>query len=352
MSLLKDTAQSSFFVCCYRDDDAKPGDDLSEWLECLHSRDIETVQVENLSLEGVNMLVSESFKAFPRITLPLSVQLHAKTRGNPFFLRQFIDSLVSHGLIFLSLNPPRWAWDLEKISNVEMPVSVVALLVAEMRTLAPELKEGLKVVSCLGSSTEKHAIEIISSSLDIDLVAALEELIARGFLVKGTGSGVRFSHDKVQQSAYETMTYDEQKSLHTRLGLILCDQDLLSDEYEYLLFDAVTQVNLGGADVSLDQSKRVHIGDLNLRAGKRATELSAFDSALGFLQCGILWVSNCWSTDYSLTLALHTCATKTAFLLNDLVKVIRFSSEVVSNARSYEDKLPCEFQKVPFRSVL
>jgi len=62
MSLLKDTAQSSFFVCCYRDDDAKPGDDLSEWLECLHSRDIETVQVENLSLEGVNMLVSEKFQ--------------------------------------------------------------------------------------------------------------------------------------------------------------------------------------------------------------------------------------------------------------------------------------------------
>ena len=88
MSLLKDTTQTSFFVCCYRDDDVKPGDDFSEWLGCLHSRDIKVVQVENLSLEGVNMLVSESLKAFPRITLPLSVQLHAKTRGNPFFLSQ------------------------------------------------------------------------------------------------------------------------------------------------------------------------------------------------------------------------------------------------------------------------
>ena len=350
MSLLKDTTQTSFFVCCYRDDDAKPGDDFSEWLGCLHSRDIKVVQVENLSLEGVNMLVSESLKAFPRITLPLSVQLHAKTRGNPFFLRQFIDSLVSRGLIFLSLNPPRWAWNLDKISNVEMPVSVVALLVAEMRKLAPELKEGIRIVACLGSSVEKRTMQIISGRLDIDLVAALDELITRGFLVKEDVSGVRFSHDKVQQSAYETMTFDEQKSLHARLGRILCDQDLLHDEYECLLFVAVTQVNLGGVDTSLDQSKRVHIGALNLRAGKRSRELSAFDMALGFLQSGIMWVSNCWSTDYDLTLALHTYATETACLLNNLVKVIKFSSEVVSNARSYEEKLPCEFQKSSFRS--
>lgn len=342
MSLLTDTENTPFFVCCYRDDDVKPGDDLSEWLECLHSRDIKTVQVENLSLEGVNMLISESLKAFPRITLPLSVQLHAKTRGNPFFLRRFIDSLVSRGLIFLSLNPPRWAWDLEKISNVEMPVSVVELLVAEMQTLSPELKEGLRVVACLGSSVDKRTMEIILDRLDIDLVAALGELVTRGFLVTDDVSGVRFSHDKVQQSAYESMTYDEQKNLHARLGLILCGQDLLhDDEYGYLLFVAATQVNLGGLDMSLHQSKRVYIGALNLRAGKRAIELSAFDTALGFFQSGTMWVSNCWSADYDLTLALHTSATEIACLLNDLVKVVKFSSEVVANAISYEEKLPC-----------
>ncbi|EJK63239.1 hypothetical protein THAOC_16117 [Thalassiosira oceanica] len=338
-SLLSDTAQAAFFICCYRDDDVKPGNEFSKWLESLESCGIEKVEVENLTTEGVNEMVSESLRAFPRITLPLSTQLHAKTRGNPLFLRQFMDSLYHQGLIYLSLYPPRWSWDLDKISNVEMPVSVVSLLIAEMQTLPTDLKQGLRVASCLGSTVEKGAIDVIASRMGLNFAEALEKLVKKGFLISNNGfSEVRFSHDKVQQSAYETMTVSEQKLLHLQLGLLLCEEE---PDDGYLLFTAVTQANMGGVNTSLDPRKRVTIATLNLRAGIQTKKLSAFDIALGFSQNGILWmpIEDRWSTNYATTLGLHVCAIETACLVNNIGIVTKYTDQVVANARSYEEHL-------------
>ena len=341
-SLFSDTAQAAFFVCCYRDDDVKPGDEFSKWLESLESCDIEKVEVENLTTEGVNEMVSESLGAFPRITLPLSTQLHAKTRGNPLFLRQLIDSLYHQGLVFLSLNPPRWAWDLDKISNVEMPVSVVALLIAEMQTLSPDLKQCLRVASCLGSTIKKEAISIIASGLNLNLEDSLDKLARKGFVLSSEkGPAIRFPHDKIQQSAYETMTVSEQRRLHLLLGSIMCDQEPSDEDF---LFAAVTQANLGGVDTSRDPRKRVTIATFNYKAGTRAKEMSAFDIALGFFQNGILWIPDeeSWIMNYSLSLALHVSAVETACLLNNLGVVTKLTRRVVSHARTYDEKLPCK----------
>ena len=296
----------------------------------------------NLTIEGVNEMVSESLRAFPRITLPLSTQLHAKTRGNPLFLRQFIDSLHHQGLIFLSLNPPKWSWDLDKISNVEMPVSVVALLIAEMQTLSPDLKQCLRVASCLGSTIEKGALGIISRGLNLNLVDSLDILARKGFVRSSDrGPAIRFPHDKVQQSAYETMTVPEQRRLHLLLGSIMCDQEPSDEGF---LFAAVTQANLGGVDTFRDSRKRVTIATFNYKAGTRAKEMSAFDIALGFFQNGVLWIpeEDRWTTNYSLLLALHVSATETACLLNNHEAVTELTREVVSHAKTYDEKLPCK----------
>ena len=299
------------------------------------------IEVDRLSAAGVNEMVSETFRVFPRITLPLSTQLHAKTRGNPLFLRQFIESLHNQGLVFLRLNPSRWDWDLERISNVELPVSVVELLIEEMRTLSTELIEGLRVVSCLGSTAKKETLDIISSRMDFDFTGALDDLVKKGYLQEVNGSEIRFSHDKVQQSAYETMAVVDQRRLHTRLGLILCDQVSLDDA---LLFSAATQINLGGVDTSLDRRKRDEIAALNQKAGHQAKDLSAFDGALRYFQAGILWMpaEERWSTDYAKCLALHVSAVETACLLNNLGVVTKLTGQVVGHAANDEDKIACK----------
>ena len=342
-SLLEDAAQSAFFVCCYRDDDLKSGDPFLLWLESIGSSMTQRIEIGNLTIGDVNNMVSQTLKAFPRITLPLSTQLHAKTRGNPLFLRQFIESIQHQGLISLRLNPPRWAWDIEKISNIELSESVVALLVEEMRTLSPDLKNGLRVVSCLGLKVRKKTLDSILSDLGMSLANILGALVNKGYLVEVKNTEVRFSHGKVQQSAYETMKVAEQKKLHRKLGMILLD---LVVHDETLLSVAASQINLGGINASLDRRKCLAIAALNRKAGKRAQDMASFDSALRFFQSGILWVpaGERWSTDYSISLALHTSAVETACLLNNLDVVKGLTVTVTANAMNDKDKTACEFK--------
>jgi len=341
-SLLAGAAQSAFFVCCYRDDDVKPGDAFSLWLEGLEPRGMEKIEISNLSIESVNLMVSETLKVFPRITLPLSSQLHAKTRGNPLFLRQFMESLHSQSFILLRLNPPRWTWDLEKISSVELPESVVELLIEEMQTLSRNLKNSLRVVSCIGSRVTKQTLDVLVSALGQNLTAALEDLVKRGYLVQDKSSEVRFSHDKVQESAYETMVVAEQRMLHKKLGQLMFEK-VVHDET--LLFLAATQINLGGIDASFDRRKRVDIATLNQKAGNRAKDMSSFDVALQFFQNGILWVpvESGWSLDYDISLALHQSAVETACLLNNVEVVTELTTNVTANARNGTDNQACLF---------
>ena len=83
-----------FFACAYRDDEVKENDAFNQWLYSMSALSLETIKLENISVNGVNMLLADALHACPRLTLPLaSVLRHKSGGGNPLFLRQLIESL-------------------------------------------------------------------------------------------------------------------------------------------------------------------------------------------------------------------------------------------------------------------
>ena len=72
-----------FFACCYRDDDVQEGDQFTLWLSSISAFPLEKIVLQNIAMEGVNELVSETLHLSPRLTRPLASILHHKTRGNP-----------------------------------------------------------------------------------------------------------------------------------------------------------------------------------------------------------------------------------------------------------------------------
>lgn len=219
-SLLLDSTTNSrvFFACSLRDDEVS--NDLAAWLAVIRQCPFEQIQVEPLELDDVNMMVSETLHTPPRLTRQLSSILLSKTRGNALFLREMLLQLSMSGLIYLKLNPSRWAWSIEKIlMDAEMPNDVVMLLVREMQSLSgrQEVENHriahtycsscligtddqllcLKIASCLGSVTKYSIFDVLSAELGgVDLRATLSQLTAKGFLIED-GERVRFSHDKV-----------------------------------------------------------------------------------------------------------------------------------------------------------
>lgn len=240
-----------FFVFCHRDN---TDDFFDKWLQSIAATSLQTVHLNNLNIDGVNELVSESLNTFPRITRPLALALNSKTQGNPLFLHQLLESLRVHGLISFDLNSRRWIWDMEKILNLEVSDSVLTFMIEEMLQLPEELRHVLKISACLGSSIKLRAFDILAAELNVDLRDLLRQVVENGYMLGAPGERIQFAHDKVsrivcrhrcrmslfltpsfakvQEAAYEMLTDKEKETNHLNFGLILCLSVLDGDDDE------------------------------------------------------------------------------------------------------------------------
>jgi predicted ATPase len=342
-SMISNTKESGnvFFACCYRDDDMNEGDPFTEWLASINT--FPSIRLQNISKEGVNELVSETLHLFPRITRPLASILHHKTRGNQLFLRQLLELLKDQGCIKFSVSLLRWTWDMEKIMNIDISDDVLALMMKEMQRLPSDVQFGLHVASCLGSSVKYSLCDILSQDLGVNLRSLLDQAVQTGFMVKVDETCIRFSHDKIQQAAYEMMPLQERLASHMRFGLAICSHSLDSEGNDDRFFAAINQINRGGADVLQDTNQKVMIAALNLKAGRRSMELSDFCTALQLFEHGMSFLdhSEHWVSHYSLSLDIFDGAVEVACHLNNTASVRKFSAEVFTHAKCDDDRLKC-----------
>ena len=193
---------SVFFAFCHRDNDPDYDSGVFDiWMTSISMYSLERIKLDNMTVEGVNSLVSDTLHLSPRITRPLSTVLHHKTTGNPLFVRQLLVSLTAQGYICVDLSHPRWVWDLKKITDQEISESVLGLLINEMKRLPTDLQLGLKVASCLGSRVQKNVLDILSGDVGLDLPCILQQVSKKGFMnIEDDGATFSFVHDKIQQA--------------------------------------------------------------------------------------------------------------------------------------------------------
>jgi predicted ATPase len=328
-----------FYVVSYRDDEMKDDSPFNSWLTSIPQHTLRRIHVTNLNEDDVNTLVSDALQLFPRLTRPLSLILHHKTRGNPLFLSQLLASLREEGYLYLSLNPCRWVWDIDKIFDLQIADNVLALLMREMGKLSDNLQLGLKVASCMGSFVKKSTLSILASVVGVELHEVLEEISRKGFMDE-TEDRYRFSHDRVQQAAYDLMSPYERQAQHMRLGVTMCTHSISNNDMGEVFFMALNQINRGGPHLLSDPNQRNTISSLNLKAGKRCIEICDHDSAMKFYESGISFLNpGHWQHQYKCSLKLFEAMVDVACTLNDAELFNRLSNELLLHARTYEDKL-------------
>ncbi|KAL3760370.1 hypothetical protein ACHAWU_000345 [Discostella pseudostelligera] len=342
--LFKAQGSTTFFVLCHRDDGASMSEQFTTWLRPIAMLPLDPIRLESLTPEAVNNLISEALHLSPRLTRLLSTVLHRKTRGNPLFVRQLLDSLTEQGYIYIDLKQHRWAWDLEMIIELEISENVLALFTNDIQRLSSDLQFGLQVAACIGSYVNESMLNYLSTELGFDLKNILQQASEKGFMIDIDGSTMfRFAHDKIHQAAYELMPERQRRENHMRFGLALCTQSLINiAEDEELFFAAVNQINQGGPTAVLEPSQKNVFAQLNLKAGKRAIELSDYNTAFTLFQHGISFLGDDdWKSYYQLSLDLYDAVAEAALILNKLADVTTYTDIVVLNARCFDDKLHC-----------
>ena len=194
------------------------------------------ILVESLDMRLVNQMVSTALGTNVAETSELSGLIYEKTGGNPFYVKQFINSLYQRELLKYNFDDHQWQWDTRKISEEDPSRNVVDLVTQKIDKLSYEVQIILKVASFIAGRFDLDLISQISGLEKVLIRILLDVSIESGYVQREDTDNLyryRFAHDRIQQAAYQlnlpTFKLSNQE-LHLAIGIYLLDKD---DNPEY-----------------------------------------------------------------------------------------------------------------------
>jgi predicted ATPase/signal transduction histidine kinase len=326
-------------VCAYRDNEVSASHPFIRTVGQIEadSAVVTRSEIGNLAHSHVHSLVSDALSASHDETRALTDLVHQKTQGNAFFVTQFLKSLAEEGLLFFDFEHRRWTWEVARIREKNITENVVELMAGKIQKLPDATQEILKRGACVGNTFDLETLAVIlertSSDTSQDLKAAYSEGLVVPFETQ-----IKFAHDRIQQAVYSLIPEEDRNALHLRIGRLLLS-DASDEHLEEVLFDVVNQLNWG-QDIITDPEERRYLAELNLKAGRKAKQSSAFEPAYEYLDTGIsLLEADPWEAQYELALALFTEAAETAYYNGEFQLMAEKLEPVFKNARELSHKI-------------
>ncbi len=132
-------------------------------------------------------------------------RLYQETEGNPFFIIEMVQ---------VALERPR---GLASREGPWLPRTVQQVIQARLTRLPENQQEWLGAAAVLGHSFTLPMLSAVTQAQAEDLVPAIEAWIQRG-LVREEARGYAFSHDKIRQVAYESLSRARRQVIHRRVA--------------------------------------------------------------------------------------------------------------------------------------
>lgn len=376
-----------YLIGVYRDNEVDAASPLTMTIEEIRKSGaiVDNLNLQPLSEKHVNQLISETFYCDPERSKPLAALCFSKTRGNPFFLSQFIHSLYRECLIEFNGNLGIWEWNEAKIRQTDITDNVIELMTSKIRKLSENTGHIVSFAACIGNRFDLDTLSIVygKSAADTskDLAEALqEELIVptddsykyvedsgqslslsdvdvnvgaelrfcpdkpetdgqiQGFAPSEIIPVYRFLHDRVQQAAYSMIEENAKSQIHLKIGRELL-KATPENELDEHVFTIVDQLNMS-SELMTDEAERERLAKLNLIAGKKAKLSAAYNPAFDYLKSGMSVLNqDCWQSQYNLTLSIHEEAAETAFLCGDFEEMERIAETVLKQAKDVLDTI-------------
>jgi GAF domain-containing protein len=226
-----------------------------------------------------------------------------------------LTTLTDERLLVFDSSAAAWSWDLARIRAKGYTENVADLMAGKLSRLSHATQEALGQLACLGNSAEVSTLALIQRVSEEQIGTALGEAVHAG-LVFWLDSIYVFLHDRVREAAYALIPESERAAVHLRIGRLLVSCTA-PGEMEEKIFEIVNQLNRGTALIdSLEERERV--AELNLRAGERAKNSTAYASALTYFVTGrALLAAESWEQRYTLTFGLELQRAECEFLTGD-----------------------------------
>lgn len=279
----------------------------------------------------------------------LSGYICNKTEGNPFFVKQFLRSLYDLGYLWFDYNLMKWNFDTEEIKKMNITENVIDLLNSKIKILNPLTIQWVKYGACMGNQFDLQTLALVNDKPYKLILDSLQEALKFGLIydfrdskkLNSVESDIKFKfvHDRIQQAVYFMISDEEKCDIHLQLGQLYLKSYIESNKSEKL-FETVRQLN-AGSKIITDESKRVKLAELNLKAGILAKKSAAYSAAYIYFKEGIKLLSNSngWQDFYDLTLHLYSEITEASYLISDYMEMDKLAAIVLDNAKTLMDKI-------------
>jgi len=305
-------------IVAYRDNEVGPNHPLRTTIAALRTSGVSVVDLEirPLAATQMNRLVSDTLHLEASTCEPLTRLIFQRAGGNPFFFIQFFHSLHREALLERTANASAWTWDLHQIEARDLSDNVVDLMVRKLRRLAPETQAVLQVAAYLGNKFDLTSLAQACGKSEADVEAHLAAAVREDLIAYTEGAG-KFLHDRIQQAAYALIKETQRASMHLQIGRALSTQRQ-PEWVDTHLFEIVNQLNRGAALIT-SPAERERVAMLNLRAGQRARQSTAYTAALNYAAAGeALLTDTRWTDQYRLAFELSLLRAECEYLTGAL----------------------------------
>jgi len=316
--LTRPGVQNLLLIGAYRSNEVDPIHPLMRQLEAMRQTGamLQDIVLAPLTCEDLGQLIADSVHSATERIAPLAQLIHEKTTGNPLFAIQFISALADEALLTFDYGEARWCWDLNRIQAKGYTDNVVDLMVGRLNRLSAETMNALQKLACLGNDAGFTTLRIVFQDSEEQMHGQLWEAVRAGLIFR-SGDSYKFLHDRVQEAAYFLITEDSRAEAHLQIGMLLAAQTP-PDKLEETIFEIVNQLNRGSHIItSIEEIERV--AELNLVAGRRAKDSTAYASALNYLLSGTaLLPQDSWERQRDLVFELELHRAECEFLTSAL----------------------------------
>ncbi|MEZ4233603.1 MAG: AAA family ATPase [Polyangiaceae bacterium] len=335
------------FIGAYRDNEVNEAHPVSQVIREMREASVvvRSIELGPLRLDHVAALLADTTGRAPEEVGDLAELCLAKTRGNPFFLNRFLESLHQNRLLTYDPAQARWTWDIEQLQLLDVTENVVDFMCNAIGTLPEATRDALQLGSVIGNRFELDVLVSLLGRSGRQVQSALREALDED-LIRPEGSAYweasegeipnfefRFTHDRIQQAAYSLIPDAIRRETHLKLGWALLGQ-LSDEELEYHLFDIVEHFH-EAEQLICDASERDRVSRLNFAAGLRALQSAAYVHGYEYLRrAATLSGPDAWTRDYDYALDVGVESARAAYLTGDSAAMDQAADEVLAQARS------------------
>jgi predicted ATPase len=330
--LTQSDVQQLLMVGAYRDNEVDASHPLMRKLDAVRKAGalVHEISLAPLAREDLGRLIADTLSCAPTSAAPLARLVHEKTAGNPFFAIQFISALAEEGLLRFDHDAARWCWELDRIHAKGHTDNVADFMVGRLTRLPVQSQVALQQLACLGNVAEITVLSLVLRKSIEDVRSDLREPL-RLELVERLKGSYKFSHDRVQEAAYSLIPERLRAEAHLRIGRLLAAHTPV-ERREEGIFEIVNQLNRGAALIT-SRNEREQFAELNLLAGQRAKDTTAYASALSYLTVGeALLPEDSWERRHELAFALALRRGECEFLTGAMAEAERRLSALSNRA--------------------